>query len=112
MTQFYSAEGPDNQRLRVGALQVRLPRRVDPVVLLAAEDSGPLDPRCTCPTCASYSRAYLHHLQKAGEILGAMLVTEHNLAFYQQLMQAMREAIGAGRFAAFAQDFRRDYLSG
>ena len=77
-----------------------------------AEDRGPLDERCTCPTCASYSRAYLHHLQKAGEMLGAMLVTEHNLSFYQQLMQTMRTAIGEGRFAAFAQDFRRDYLSG
>ena len=43
-----------------------------------AEDSGPLDPRCTCPTCASYSRAYLHHLQKAGEILGAMLVQQRD----------------------------------
>jgi len=75
-----------------------------------AEDTGPLDERCTCPTCAHYSRAYLHHLQKAGEILGAMLVTEHNLSFYQQLMAAMREAIGTGRFAAFAGDFRRDYL--
>jgi queuine tRNA-ribosyltransferase len=77
-----------------------------------AEDQGPLDERCTCPTCASYSRAYLHHLQKAGEILGAMLVTEHNLSFYQQLMQAMREAIAAQRFAAFAADFRRSYASG
>jgi queuine tRNA-ribosyltransferase len=77
-----------------------------------AEDSGPLDERCTCPTCAHYSRAYLHHLQKAGEILGAMLVTEHNLSFYQQLMLAMREAIGEGRFAAFAHDFRRSYSSG
>ena len=76
-----------------------------------AEDAGPLDPRCPCPTCAHYSRAYLHHLQKAGEILGAMLVTEHNLWFYQQLMQAMRDAIGEGRFAGFAVDFRRDYLS-
>jgi queuine tRNA-ribosyltransferase len=76
------------------------------------EDTGPLDERCACPTCASYSRAYLHHLQKAGEILGAMLVTEHNLWFYQQLMQAMREAIVEGRFAAFASGFRRDYLSG
>jgi len=75
-----------------------------------AEDTGPLDERCTCPTCAHYSRAYLHHLQKSGEILGAMLVTEHNLSFYQQLMQAMRDAIGAGRFAAFASAFRRDYL--
>jgi queuine tRNA-ribosyltransferase len=76
------------------------------------EDTGPLDERCACPTCASYSRAYLHHLQKAGEILGAMLVTEHNLWFYQQLMQAMREAIVEGRFAAFASGFLRDYLSG
>ena len=74
-----------------------------------AEDTGPLDPRCTCPTCASYSRAYLHHLQKAGEILGAMLLTEHNLAFYQQLMQTMRDAIGAGGFAAFAAEFRSQY---
>src|SRR3546814_752015 len=75
-----------------------------------AEDSGPLDERCTCPTCATYSRAYLHHLVKSGEILGAMLLTEHNLSFYQQLMQAMRNAIGVGCFAAFAADFRRDYL--
>jgi queuine tRNA-ribosyltransferase len=74
-----------------------------------AEDTAPLDERCTCPTCASYSRAYLHHLQKSGEILGAMLVTEHNLSFYQQLMQAMREAIGEGRFAEFGAEFRRDY---
>ena len=77
-----------------------------------AEDTGPLDERCTCPTCASYSRAYLHHLQKAGEILGAMLVTEHNLAFYQQLMAGMRSAIAEGRFAAFAARFREDYLRG
>ena len=74
-----------------------------------AEDPAPLDPRCACPTCASYSRAYLHHLVKAGEILGAMLMTAHNLSFYQQLMQAMREAIGEGRFAAFAAEFRRGY---
>lgn len=76
-----------------------------------AEDTGPLDPRCICPTCASYSRAYLHHLHKSGEILGAMLLTEHNLSFYQQLMQAMRDAIAGANFTAFAEDFRRDYLS-
>ncbi len=75
-----------------------------------AEDSGPLDARCACPTCAKYSRAYLHHLHKSGEILGAMLLTEHNLWFYQALMQAIRDAIQEGRFAAFAADFRRDYL--
>jgi queuine tRNA-ribosyltransferase len=74
-----------------------------------AEDAEPLDERCTCSACTSYSRAYLHHLVKSGEILGAMLLTEHNLTFYQQLMQAMREAIGAGSFAAFAADFRRGY---
>ena len=76
-----------------------------------AEDTGPLDERCSCDTCGTYSRAYLHHLNKAGEILGAMLMTEHNIAFYQQLMQAMRDAIGDARFAAFAADFRRDYLN-
>ena len=75
-----------------------------------AEDMEPLDARCSCSVCSTYSRAYLHHLNKAGEILGAMLMTEHNIAFYQQLMQAMRDAIGAGSFAAFAAAFRRDYL--
>lgn len=75
-----------------------------------AEDTDPLDNRCTCDTCNTYSRAYLHHLVKSQEILGAMLMTEHNIAFYQQLMQAMRDAIGEGRFATFAKDFHRDYL--
>ena len=75
-----------------------------------AEDSEPLDSRCGCSVCATYSRAYLHHLIKAGEILGSMLMTEHNIAFYQQLMQAMRDAIVEQRFAAFAADFRRNYL--
>jgi queuine tRNA-ribosyltransferase len=75
-----------------------------------AEDTGPLDERCQCPTCASYSRAYLHHLVKSGEMLGAMLMTEHNLWFYQALMQAMRTAIAQEEFAGFAAQFRRDYL--
>ncbi|GAA4643881.1 tRNA guanosine(34) transglycosylase Tgt [Pontixanthobacter gangjinensis] len=75
-----------------------------------AEDTGPLDPRCSCDTCGIYSRAYVHHLVKSGEILGAMLMTEHNIAFYQQLMQAMRHAIGVGGFDTFAAEFRRDYL--
>jgi queuine tRNA-ribosyltransferase len=74
-----------------------------------AEDGEPLDPRCACSVCATYSRAYLHHLIKAGEMLGAMLLSEHNIAFYQQLMQAMRDAISERRFAAFAADFRREY---
>jgi queuine tRNA-ribosyltransferase len=75
-----------------------------------AEDTAPLDQRCACYACANYSRAYLHHLVKSGEMLGAMLMTEHNLWFYQRLMEAMRAAIGDGRFSAFAADFRRDYL--
>ena len=77
-----------------------------------AEDTSPLDERCPGDCCTKYSRAYLHHLHKSGEILGAMLLTEHNLTFYQQLMQAMRDAIAAGTFAAFAAEFRRGYLQG
>jgi len=76
-----------------------------------AEDTAPLDESCTGDCCQHYSRAYLHHLHKSGEILGAMLVTEHNLTFYQQLMQAMRDAIAEQRFSAFAADFRRNYLA-
>ena len=74
-----------------------------------AEDIGPLDPRCACPVCATWSRAYLHHLVKAGEMLGAMLMTQHNIHFYQALMQEIRDSIAAGRLARFAADFRRDY---
>jgi queuine tRNA-ribosyltransferase len=74
-----------------------------------AEDPEPLDPACACPVCATWTRAYLHHLIRAGEILGAMLMTEHNLHFYQQLMAGLREAIGEGRLTAFAQDFRARY---
>ena len=74
-----------------------------------AEDNDPLDERCGCDACSNYSRAYLHHLIKSKEILGAMLLTEHNIAFYQQLMQAMRDAISEERFAAFAANFRRNY---
>jgi queuine tRNA-ribosyltransferase len=75
-----------------------------------AEDLAPLDVGCGCYACAHYSRAYLHHLVKSGEMLGAMLMTEHNLWFYQRLMEAMRAAIGEGRFAGFAAGFRREYL--
>ena len=74
-----------------------------------AEDMGPLDPRCDCPVCATWSRAYLHHLVKAGEMLGAMLMTQHNIHFYQALMQGIRQSIAEGRFVGFAADFRRDY---
>lgn len=74
-----------------------------------AEDTGPLDPECPCPTCAGWSRAYLHHLVKSGEILGAMLMTEHNICFYQKLMADMRAAIAEGRFEAFASGFVERY---
>ena len=70
-----------------------------------ADDSAPLDSGCGCPACATYSRAYLHHLVKSGEILGAMLMTWHNLQYYQDLMAGMRDAISRGNFAAFAADF-------
>ena len=70
-----------------------------------ADDSEPLDSACGCPACSSYSRAYLHHLVKSGEILGAMLLTWHNLQYYQDLMAGMRNAIAGGTFAAFAADF-------
>ena len=75
-----------------------------------AEDSAPLEAGCPCDACSKYSRAYLHHLVKAGEILGAMLLTEHNLTFYQLLMAGMRDAIAGGSFTAFAADFRTRYL--
>lgn len=74
-----------------------------------AEDQGPLDPSCGCPVCATWSRAYLHHLVRSGEMLGAMLMTQHNLHFYQALMQAMRDAIAGGRFAAFQAGFEARY---
>ncbi len=76
-----------------------------------AEDRAPIDPRCACPVCGTWDRAYLHHLVKAGEMLGAMLMTEHNLHFYQQLMAGLRGAIGQGDLPAFAAKFRADYAS-
>ncbi|MGB0681426.1 MAG: tRNA guanosine(34) transglycosylase Tgt [Magnetovibrionaceae bacterium] len=65
------------------------------------EDPRPLDEACPCSTCRNHSRAYLHHLIKADEILGLMLLTTHNVSFYQQLMQAIRSAIAQDRFEAF-----------
>ena len=66
-----------------------------------ADDPRPLDEASAHPAARSYSRAYLHHLTKANEILGAVLLSTVNLAYYQALMAGMREAIAAGRFAAF-----------
>ena len=77
-----------------------------------AEDEAPLDDSCQCPTCATHSRAYVHHLVRSGEILGAMLMTEHNLWFYQALMQGLRDGIGEGRFTAHAATFLDRYRRG
>ena len=70
-----------------------------------ADDPRPLDAACACPACRGYSRAYLHHLTKAEEILGVMLLTWHNLTYYQDLMRDLRAAIEAGRLDAFAAGF-------
>jgi len=68
-------------------------------------DTAPIDDTCTCHTCTHFSRAYVHHLIRAGEILGARLATIHNLHYYHRLMADMRAAIEAGRFAEFTAQF-------
>jgi queuine tRNA-ribosyltransferase len=70
-----------------------------------AADPRPLDTDCTCPACRSYSRAYLHHVFKSGEIISSMLMTWHNLHYYQELMAGLRDAIGAGRLTEFSASF-------
>ncbi|MEM9209775.1 MAG: tRNA guanosine(34) transglycosylase Tgt, partial [Pseudomonadota bacterium] len=72
-------------------------------------DTSPLDPACDCYTCANYSRAYLRHLTKCGEMLGPRLATIHNLHYYQVLMCKIRDAIAAGRLAALAAELRAIY---
>ena len=74
-----------------------------------AEDTDPIDPDCPCPACTTFERAYVHHLVKSGEILGAMLMTQHNLWFYQRTMQGLREAITEQRLQAFATEFLGRY---
>ena len=76
-----------------------------------ADDPEAIEPGCPCPACTTFSRAYVNHLVKSGEILGAMLMTQHNLWFYQRLMQALREAIAGQRLQSFAEDFTRRYRS-
>ena len=89
---------------RFGDLKLRNARHKD--------DPRPIDETCACPTCARYSRAYLHHLARVGEILGARLNTLHNLFYYQTLMREMRDAIEAGAMDAFATRFRTDRARG
>ena len=74
-----------------------------------AEDSEPLDATCGCPACRQFSRAYLHHTVKSGEIIAAMLLTWHNLTFYQDLMAGLRGAVARGTLAAFAKQFTERY---
>ncbi|MCB2120645.1 MAG: tRNA guanosine(34) transglycosylase Tgt [Rhodobacteraceae bacterium] len=69
------------------------------------DDPRPLDEACTCPACRSYSRAYLHHVFRTGEIISSMLLTWHNLHYYQDLMEGLRKAIAAGGLDAFVRDF-------
>ncbi len=89
---------------RRGAVNVKNARHAD--------DPRPLDPDCGCPACRSYSRAYLHHVFKAGEIIAAMLLTWHNLHYYQELMAGLRAAIAAGRLAAFVAEFEAARAAG
>jgi len=76
------------------------------------DDQRPLDEECRCPACRSYSRAYLHHLVRSEEVLGLMLLTQHNLTYYQDLMAGLRGAITAGTLDAFAAAFEAEQASG
>ncbi len=71
------------------------------------KDSGPIDDKCECYTCKNYSRAYIHHLDKCGEMFGAELATIHNLHYYQDLMRGLRESIENGTFDDFVVEFYR-----
>jgi queuine tRNA-ribosyltransferase len=75
-------------------------------------DERPLDETCSCYTCSNFSRAYLHHLDRCGEMLGPMLTTIHNLHYYLNLMKEVRESLDEGRFAAFQQQFAADRARG
>jgi queuine tRNA-ribosyltransferase len=77
-----------------------------------AQDHRPLDETSSCPAASEYSRAYLHHLTRANEILGMMLLTWINLAYYQDLMAGMRAALAAGRFAAFKAETKEGWARG
>ena len=75
-------------------------------------DERPVDETCACPTCANFSRAYLHHLDRCNEMLGPMLASIHNLHYYVNLMREVREALDAGAFTAFAAKFAQDRARG
>ena len=89
---------------RRGVLNIKNARHQD--------DPRPLDEECGCPACRNYSRAYFHHTFRAKEIIQSMLLTWHNLHYYQDLMQGMRDAIAAGTFAAWEADFHAKRAEG
>ena len=89
---------------RFGTVNLRNARHLD--------DKRPLEDGCDCPACTLYSRAYLHHLARAGEILASMLLTHHNLRYYGRLMEHMRAAIDAGRLAELGDRLARDWAHG
>ncbi|MDE2228133.1 MAG: tRNA guanosine(34) transglycosylase Tgt [Alphaproteobacteria bacterium] len=89
---------------RFGTVNLRNARHLD--------DKRPLEEGCDCPACMLYSRAYLHHLARAGEILGSMLLTHHNLRYYARLMEQLRAAIEAGRLAELGDRLARDWARG
>ncbi|MGH7001766.1 MAG: tRNA guanosine(34) transglycosylase Tgt [Stellaceae bacterium] len=89
---------------RFGTVNLRNARHQD--------DQRPLEDGCDCPACRFYSRAYLHHLARAGEILASMLLTHHNLRYYARLMEQMRAAIEARQFAALSDRLMRDWARG
>ena len=89
---------------RRGVLNIKNARHQD--------DPRPLDEDCSCPACRSYSRAYLHHVFRSQEIISSMLLTWHNLHYYQELTAGMRAAIAEGRFAAWEADFHAGRAEG
>jgi queuine tRNA-ribosyltransferase len=89
---------------RFGDLRIRNARHKD--------DERPIDETCQCPACRGFSRAYLHHLDRCGEMLGPMLASLHNLHYYLNLMREVREALDAGGFEVFAARFRQERSSG
>jgi queuine tRNA-ribosyltransferase len=89
---------------RCGTLNIRNAKHL--------EDKQPIDPECPCPTCAHHSRAYVHHLFRAGEMLGPILLTRHNLHFYQQVMAELRAAIESGEMNDYAERLAEEELRG
>ncbi|MGM9400793.1 tRNA guanosine(34) transglycosylase Tgt [Aliiroseovarius sp. KMU-71] len=89
---------------RMGVLNIKNARHQD--------DPRPIDENCTCPACANYSRAYLHHVFRSNEMISGMLLTWHNLHYFQEIMQGMRDAISEGRFDAWEADFHANRAQG